>query len=65
MTDLSDATDLEQIGMLIAFARQRLNHRDPPVARERVADQRAIARLENVERQIGARQQQRTPQRKD
>ena len=48
--DPPDAADLEQRRASPALA--RLDHADAPVARERVGDHRAVARLEDVQRQM-------------
>ena len=61
--DLADAAHREQRRTFAAGL--RLDHRDPPVARERVAHQRAITRFEDVQRQLQARKQHRAGKRKD
>ena len=53
--DLADASGVEQRRRL-AFAR-RLDHSDSASPRERVANHIAIARLENMKRQLGAGKQ--------
>ncbi len=59
--DAADAADLEQVGLLLRTGMRgiRLDHADQPVAvAQRVIDHREIARLENIERHLAARQQQ-------
>ena len=65
--DAADAADLVEV-RLVLRARMRgvgLDHADQAMAvRHRVVDHREIARLEDVERHLPARQQQRAGQRK-
>ena len=64
--DLADPTDAADIvKRRIVPATPRLDHRNPPVACERIAHQRAVARLEHVQRQLQAGEQDRSCQRED
>jgi hypothetical protein len=54
--DPADAADVEQPRRLALVA--RLDHADQPVAGQRVADHRPVARLEDVQRQLRAREEQ-------
>src|SRR3546814_5835606 len=61
--DPAEAADFEQARRILLVL--RLNHGDHRIARQRVAHHRPIARLEDVERQLRAREEQRPRQRKD
>src|SRR5580658_1957901 len=59
----ADAVDRGLAG--IALVSKRLHHADKALARERVPRHGEVARLEDVERQLAARQEERARQRKD
>src|SRR3546814_4497394 len=61
--DPAEAADFEQARRILLVL--RLNHGDHRIARQRVAHHRPIARLEDVGRQLRAREEQRPRQRKD
>src|SRR5262249_42041475 len=63
---LPETADRKQRGLRVAGARlARLDHADYPCRAQRLIDHRQIPRLEDVERQPTARQQQRAGQRED
>ena len=65
--DAADAADAKQIRLVVrtGMRRVRLDHADQPMAvTQRIVDHREIARLEDVQRQLPARQQQRPRKRK-
>src|SRR3954447_5396345 len=63
--DLADAADGVERRLIIVVKPLRLDHSDLARAVDRVAHHVAIARFENVQRQLRAREQDRSGQRKD
>ena len=61
-TMLADAADRIERRLIVVVEPVRLDHGDPAGAVDRVADHLAIARLENVQRQLRAREQDRAGQ---
>src|SRR5581483_3293037 len=62
---LANATDIEQRSPIVVIEPMRLDHRDPPRTVDRVADHLAIARLEDVQRKLRTREQDRSGQGED
>ena len=52
--DVADAADVVQRRLIVVVEPVRLDHRDPPAAVDRVAHHLAIARLEDVQRQLAS-----------
>ncbi len=63
--DLAEAADLVQRRLIVLVEAQRLDHPDPRRAVDRVAHHLAVARLENVQRQLRAREQDRARKREN
>ena len=62
---LADAADVVERRLVVVVEPVRLDHRDLAGAVDRVADHLAVARFEDVERQLRARKQDRAGQRED
>src|SRR6185369_1602805 len=63
--DLAEAADLVQRRLIVLVEAQRLDHPDPRRAVDRVAHHLAVARLENVQRKLRAREQDRPRKREN